>query len=52
MRPILADQANLRARYERRLPLYRMAHISVTADEISPEEVVEAVVRDMALARG
>jgi shikimate kinase len=42
-RPILADQANLRARYERRSPLYRMAHVSITADEITPDQVVEAV---------
>jgi shikimate kinase len=42
-RPILADQANLRARYERRSPLYRTAHVSITADEISPEQVVDAV---------
>ena len=42
-RPVLADQANLAARYERRLPLYRMAHASIQADHITPEEVVEAV---------
>ena len=47
-RPILADQPNLRARYERRSPLYRMAHVSIAADEISPGEVVEAVVRAVA----
>jgi shikimate kinase len=49
-RPVLADQANLRVRYERRLPLYRKAHISVTADEISPEQVVEAVLQAANLA--
>lgn len=42
-RPVLADHANLTARYERRLPLYRMAHVSIPADEISPEQVAEAV---------
>lgn len=42
-RPVLADQANLTARYERRLPLYRMAHVSIHADEISPEQVAKAV---------
>src|SRR4051812_831129 len=47
-RPILADQANLRARYERRSPLYRMAHVSITADEISPMEVLEAILRAVA----
>jgi len=48
-RAVLADQANLRARYERRLPLYRMAHLSIAADEISPGQVVEAVVEAAAL---
>ena len=27
MRPVLADQSNLAKRYERRLPLYRTAHV-------------------------
>jgi shikimate kinase len=36
-RPILADQTNLVSRYERRLPLYRMAHISIPADKPRPE---------------
>jgi shikimate kinase len=42
-RPILADQANLAARYQRRLPLYRTAHISIPVDALTPERVVEAV---------
>jgi shikimate kinase len=42
-RPVLADQANLSARYERRLPLYRMAHISIATDALTPEQVVDAV---------
>ena len=46
-RPVLADQANLAARYERRLPLYRMAHVSVATDGLTPDEVVEAVVAEM-----
>lgn len=44
-RPVLADQANLTRRYERRLPLYRQAHISIRADALTPEEVAEAVLR-------
>jgi shikimate kinase len=44
VRPILADQANLASRYERRLPLYRLAHVSIGVDALSPDEVVEAVV--------
>jgi shikimate kinase len=43
-RPVLADQANLVARFERRLPLYRMAHVSIAADTLSPRRVAEAVV--------
>ena len=31
-RPVLADHANLAARYQRRLPLYRTAHVSIRAD--------------------
>jgi shikimate kinase len=42
-RPVLADQANLRARYERRLPLYRTAHVTVSTDGLTPEQVAEAV---------
>jgi shikimate kinase len=44
-RPILADQANLANRYERRLPLYRTANVSIAVDELTPEQVAEAVVR-------
>jgi len=42
-RPVLADQANLAARYQRRLPLYRVAHVSIRADDKTPEQVAEAV---------
>ncbi|KAA6460928.1 shikimate kinase [Acidobacteria bacterium AB60] len=44
-RPVLADAANLAARYERRLPLYRTAHVSIAVDALSPRKVAEAVVR-------
>jgi shikimate kinase len=43
-RPVLADQANLAKRYERRLPLYRTAHISIPVDRLTPEEVADAIV--------
>jgi len=43
-RPVLADEANLAARYQRRLPLYRMAHLSIATDQLNPEQVVEAVI--------
>jgi shikimate kinase len=44
-RPILADQPNLAARYDRRLPLYRTAHVTITADALTPDEVTEAILR-------
>jgi shikimate kinase len=43
-RPVLADQANLAARYQRRLPLYRAAHVSISVDTLTPNEVSAAVV--------
>ena len=43
LRPILADQANLASRYQRRLPLYRMAHISIPVDLLTPEEAAAAI---------
>lgn len=45
IRPVLADEANLAARYERRLPLYRMAHVTIPADAMPPRRLAEAVVR-------
>ena len=45
IRPVLADQANLAARYQRRLPLYREAHVSIGVDALTPDEAVEAIVR-------
>ena len=44
-RPILADQANLASRYERRLPLYRTAHVSICVDKMTPQEVAEAILK-------
>jgi len=44
-RPVLADQANLNLRYERRLPLYRMAHASIQVDALTPEQVVDAILK-------
>jgi shikimate kinase len=44
-RPILADQANLESRYQRRLPLYRMAHVSIPVDALTPEEAIDAILR-------
>lgn len=43
-RPILADRANLESRYQRRLPLYRTAHVSIPVDALTPGEVVDAII--------
>jgi shikimate kinase len=43
IRPVLADQANLSARYLRRLPLYRLAHISLPVDNLTPEQVADRI---------
>jgi shikimate kinase len=45
LRPVLADQANLASRYQRRLPLYRTAHVSIPVDALSPEQAVDAILR-------
>jgi shikimate kinase len=44
-RPILADQPNLQARYHRRLPLYRTAHVSIHVDALTPTQVADAVLQ-------
>ena len=44
-RPLLADQAKLAGRYDRRLPLYRAAHHSIPVDALTPEQVVEAILQ-------
>lgn len=49
-RPILADRPNLQARYDRRLPLYRMAHASLPVDNLTPEEAADAILRIAQLA--
>lgn len=43
-RPVLADHANLAKRYERRIPLYRTAHISIAVDNLTPERVADSIV--------
>ncbi len=51
VRPVFADQANLAARYQRRLPLYRTAHVSISADVLTPEQVADAVLDAAGLNR-
>jgi shikimate kinase len=43
LRPVLQDEANLEARYLRRLPLYREAHVSIPVDSLPPQLAVEAI---------
>jgi shikimate kinase len=45
LRPVLADEAGLAGRYERRLPLYRMAHVSISVDRLTPEQAAEAILQ-------
>jgi shikimate kinase len=42
-RPVLADHANLTRRYQHRLPLYRTAHVSIPSDNLTPSQVVNAI---------
>jgi shikimate kinase len=51
-RPILADHANLTVRYQRRLPLYRMAHVSIPVDALIPEQIVEQILSTLGLRCG
>jgi shikimate kinase len=48
-RPILADQTNLANRYDYRLPLYRTAHVSIPVDALTPDEVVDAILKTAGL---
>jgi len=50
LRPILADQANLANRYQRRLPLYHEAHVSISVDALTPEQVVDAILQVVRLS--
>ena len=51
-RPVLADQENLAARYERRRPLYRAAHVTIGVDALTPKQAAEAVVKAAGLELG
>lgn len=45
IRPVFADQAGLGRRYQRRLPLYRTAHVSIAVDALTPGEAVDAILK-------
>jgi shikimate kinase len=42
-RPLLADRPNLESRYNRRLPLYNLAHHTIPVDDLTPEAVAQAI---------
>lgn len=48
-RPVLADHANLASRYQRRLPLYRVAHVTIHADDKTPMQVADAAISAVGL---
>ena len=48
-RPVLADRPNLEARYQRRLPLYRLAHLSIPVDTLTPEDVAQTLRQKLSL---
>lgn len=48
VRPLLKDRAGLAQRYERRLPHYRKATITVSTDGLTPEAIVETLLRRIA----
>jgi len=48
-RPVLADRTHLENRYARRLPLYRLAHVSITTDLLTPDEVADDVMKVVGL---
>jgi len=50
LRPVLRDRANLEARYERRLPLYRLAHLTIAVDSLLPEAVVDSILEQIGIA--
>jgi shikimate kinase len=43
LRPVLQDKPNLEARYARRLPLYRQAHLTLAVDALSPQAAADAI---------
>ena len=43
LRPVLADRERLTARYEQRLGLYRLAHLTIPVDGLAPEQVARQI---------
>jgi shikimate kinase len=47
VRPVLQDRHHLEDRYRRRLPLYRESHLTVAVDSLSPDAVVETILKNV-----
>ena len=47
VRPVLNDRDQLHARWQRRLPFYRQAHLTVDTTGLTPEMVVEQVMETL-----
>ena len=47
LRPVLQDHTHLETRYQRRLPLYRQAHLTIPVDSLLPEAVVATILAQM-----
>lgn len=46
-RPVLRDRSNLDARYQKRLPLYRLAHLNITVDSHTPAKVAGIILEQL-----
>ncbi|HVT99310.1 MAG TPA: shikimate kinase [Acidobacteriaceae bacterium] len=47
VRPVLADRARLVERWNKRLPWYRQAHLTIDTANLAPEAVVERILGDL-----
>jgi|HubBroStandDraft_5_1064220.scaffolds.fasta_scaffold158683_1 shikimate kinase len=50
LRPVLQDKPNLEARYLRRLPLYRQAHLTLAVDTLSPHAAADAILGHLGIS--
>jgi shikimate kinase len=50
LRPVLQDKPNLEARYRRRLPLYRQAHVTLAVDTLPPQAAADAILDHLGIS--
>ena len=50
LRPVLQDKSNLEARYSRRLPLYRQAHLTLAVDTLPPQAAADAILDHLGIS--